>query len=152
MNQQVNFNRVTCCQIWQAFIQETIHTVASASGQDLILRNSLAIDEVVTEAFAVLEKNGVITAAENHSCSECIQEYRQQADIIFAASGANGLIENPMDDERIEELEVTTERTGANRPIVTMAVLDGIVMGPSVCCSSMLFFKIPSNIFLALCL
>ena len=35
MDQQVKFNEVTCHQVLQAFIQGTICTIATASGQDL---------------------------------------------------------------------------------------------------------------------
>jgi len=151
-SQPTKFKGVTCHQVWQAFVQETTHTIASTSKKDLILCDGLAIDEVVKEAFAILGGNGVITAAENHSCSECTQEYKQHVDIIPATiaaaaatttaaaaaattasvSAPRGSVDEPMDDESIERLDVAVERKTADRPIVTMAVLDGIVMGPSV--------------------
>jgi hypothetical protein len=179
--QQTKFQRVTHHQVWQAFVQETTHTIASTSGQDLILCDGLAIDEVVKEAFAILGGNGVITAAENHSCSECTQEYKQHVDIIpataataataatiatiattattataataaAAVSAVGELADEPMDDEPVEGLDVAVERKAANKPIVTMAVLDGIVMGPSVRSQPSICFKLFSNIYLALCL
>jgi hypothetical protein len=133
-NQQTRFKGVTRCQIWQAFVQETIRTITSASGVDLILRDGLMIDDVVTEAFEILGSNGIIAAAGDHSCSECTQEYKESTDIIAAAGG--GLADEPMQDESVEgldELGGATERMAADRSIVTMAVLDGIVMGPAVC-------------------
>ena len=55
-NQQTKFKQVTCRQIWQAFVQETICPIASASRQDLVLHDSLTIDEVVVEAFQCWEE------------------------------------------------------------------------------------------------
>jgi hypothetical protein len=46
-----------------------------------------------------------------------------------------------MDGKKVEKLDVTVERTASDRPMVTMAVLDGIVMGPSV---SSTFFLLQS--------
>ena len=142
-SQPTKFKGVTRHQVWQAFVQETTCTIASTSGQDHILHDGLAIDEVIKKAFAILGGNGVITAAENHSCSECTQEYKQHVDIIPATiaaaaattasvSAPRGSVDEPMDDESIERLDVAVERKTADRPIVTMAVLDGIVMGPLV--------------------
>ncbi|KAF8234095.1 hypothetical protein L208DRAFT_1033766, partial [Tricholoma matsutake] len=42
-HQTVNFNGVTRHQVWQAFVQESIWTVASPYGTDLTLRDGLAI-------------------------------------------------------------------------------------------------------------
>jgi hypothetical protein len=99
----------------------------------------------------VLGGNGVITAAENHSCSECTQEYKQSVDIISTSAGESA--DEPMNDglEGLEGLDGTTGRMTADRSIVTMAVLDGIVMGPSVSLM-VLCFKLISNVSLVLCL
>jgi hypothetical protein len=112
------------------FVQETICTIASASGQDLILCDGLAIDEVVKEAFEVLGGDGVITAASHHSCSECTQEYKRSADTIPAAQSGEASAANELTDEITDD--VTAETMAVDRQIVTMAVLDGVVMGPSV--------------------
>jgi hypothetical protein len=122
-HQLTNFNGVARRQIWQAFVQETICTIADAShGQDLILRDGLAIDEVVKEAFAVLGADRIIAAASHHSCSECTQEYKKSADIIPAAQTSAA---NESNSDIAEPIVV-------DKQIVTMVVLDGIVMGPSV--------------------
>jgi hypothetical protein len=110
---------------------------------------------VVSEAFVILGGNGVIAAAGNHSCSECTQEYKQCVDIISVAAAES--VDESMNDERVEELEELeelegpTNRIADDRSIVTMAVLDGIVMGPSVSLM-VLCFKLFSNISLVLCL
>jgi hypothetical protein len=154
-DQSTKFKGVTRHHIWQAFVQETIRTIASASGDELILHDGLAIDQVVSEAFVILGGNGVIAAAGNHSCSECTQEYKQSVDIIPAAAAKS--VDESMNDERVEELEELeelegpTNRIADDRSIVTMAVLDGIVMGPSVSLM-VLYFKLFSNISLVLCL
>jgi len=54
-------------QVWQAFIQESIPTVAVASGCTLVLRDGLSIDEVTHEAFIKLGANGMICPAVQHS-------------------------------------------------------------------------------------
>jgi hypothetical protein len=39
------------CQIWQAFVQESICTVASVAKIELTVHDNLGIDEVTKEAF-----------------------------------------------------------------------------------------------------
>ena len=72
-------------------------------------------------------------------------------DIIPAAT--DGSVDEMMDGGtvEVEGLDGSTERTAGNKPSVTMAVLDGIVMGPSV---SLIIscFKFFFNISLVLCL
>jgi hypothetical protein len=56
-HQSVNFKGITRRQIWQAFVQESICTIASAYGTDLTLQDGLAIDEITKEAFEHLGQN-----------------------------------------------------------------------------------------------
>ena len=56
-------------QIWQAFIQESIRTIATAKKIDLELKDSLTIKEVAAEAFAKLGNSGIIEPGKAHSCS-----------------------------------------------------------------------------------
>ena len=120
MHQSNQVKKITRCQVWQAFIQETIRSVAAASNYSLILPDNLGIEEVTKEAFFVLGHNGLISAASDHSCSECTHEYKQTADTLLS----HGPVENfSTNDENME----------VDKPMVTMAVLDGIVMGPTVC-------------------
>jgi hypothetical protein len=46
--------------IWQAFIQESIHTIALESDTNLTLHDGLDTDEVTREAFRVLREDGII--------------------------------------------------------------------------------------------
>lgn len=79
---------ISCRQVWQAFTQETIRSIAAASNYDLILSDNLKIDEVTKEAIFILGNNGLITAASNHSCSECTHEYKQTADTLLGENVA----------------------------------------------------------------
>jgi hypothetical protein len=121
-NQIVQFKQVTRRQIWQAFVQESIRSIASMSDIDLVLQDGLSIDEVTKEAFDILGANGVIRVAGAHSCSECSQEYKATADVIpTATSDAEGA--SASDDTHMQ----------VDKAFVQMVVLDGIVTGPSVC-------------------
>ena len=62
-------------QIWQAFVQESIRTIATSANTELSVRDNLAIDEITKEAFLSLGENGVIRAADQHACSECTHDY-----------------------------------------------------------------------------
>ncbi len=119
-----HFQVITCRQVWQAFIQETIHFIAATSNENLVLQYGLAIDEVTKEVFAVLENNGVIAAASQHSCSECTHEYKRIADTL-ANTGPYVEVRSDTSTNN-EDMEV-------DKAMVTMAVMDGIVMGPTVC-------------------
>ncbi|KAM6492665.1 hypothetical protein JOM56_012389 [Amanita muscaria] len=92
-------------QIWQAFVQESMRYVASASDFNLTLRENLAIEEVTKEAFQILGETGLVRAAEGHACNECSQPYRRSAD----------------------------DQTGDPNVPVKMVVVDGIVMGHLHC-------------------
>jgi hypothetical protein len=65
----------------------------------------LPISEVTEKAYDILGNKGSINAATNHSCSECTHAYKQS------------LEDNDMNIDAED---------------VTMVVLDGIVMGPTV--------------------
>jgi hypothetical protein len=75
-------------QIWQAFVQESTRTIAASAGINLELNDGLAIDEVTKEAFNILGENGVIRAADQHSCTQCTQKYKATSDIINGADPA----------------------------------------------------------------
>jgi hypothetical protein len=74
--------RISRRQVWQAFVQESIRTIADESGCTLVLKDGLSIDEVTREAFSKLGSNGMIRPALQHSCSECTQKYKRKADFI----------------------------------------------------------------------
>ena len=94
--------------IWQAFVQESIQCIATDQNVYLELNENLPIHEVTKEAFATLGQNGVISAAYNHTCSECTQPY-------------------------ISPTTAVSESMNIDHADVTMHVLDGIVMGPTHC-------------------
>ena len=68
---------ISRAQIWQAFVQESIRTIAAESEIDLELGDGLNIKDVTTEAFQILGENGIIRAADKHSCPECTQIFRR---------------------------------------------------------------------------
>ena len=94
--------------IWQAFVQESIRTIAADQKVHLELKENLPINDVTKEAFNALGGNGVINAAKGHECPECTQPYRLSANSE----------EDTMDIDHAD---------------VTMHVVDGIVMGPTYC-------------------
>ena len=99
-------------------------------------------------------ENGIVRSAENHFCSECTHDYKQTADRITGDDPAAvvGIDENqsvpgltgPDADLAIRdaaqarydaENSMLIEQTSASTVAapVKMVVLDGIVMGPTVC-------------------
>ena len=94
--------------IWQAFVQESVRSIAADQDVYLELNENLPIDEVTKEAFNALGHDGVIYAANGHACPECTQPYRPSEN------------QNP-DDMNVDHADVT------------MHVVDGIVMGPTHC-------------------
>jgi len=94
--------------IWQAFVQESVRTIATDQDVYLELNENLPIDEVTKAAFTFLGQNGVIYAAKSHACGECSQSYR------------------PPENENSDNMDI-------DQADVTMHVVDGIVMGPTHC-------------------
>ena len=140
-HQSVNFKGITRRQVWQAFVQESIRTIASTYGTDLILQDDLAIDQVTKEAFEVLGQNGIIQAAKEHYCSECTHAYKGTSDIKASADPAATLEDDNVPAPQItnpsigQSSSVGSERMDVDSPVardVTMIVMDGIVFGPSV--------------------
>jgi len=43
--------RLSRCQVWQAFVQESIRTISDSAEVELSVRDNLAIDEITKEAF-----------------------------------------------------------------------------------------------------
>jgi hypothetical protein len=92
--------------VWQAFVQESIRTLASSSDDvDFKTPANLSIDDITEKAFYELGNDGRIKAANDHSCSECTKPFK-------------------------ESVTDTTIHPGAAP--VKMVILDGIVMGPTV--------------------
>ena len=143
--------------IWQAFLQESLCIVASASGSSLILHDSLTANEVAIQAFEQLGEKGVIRSANHHECSECTHPYKARADILTGDDPAAvvGIDENravpslqgegadravwdaAQARQRVrmqeDEMEVEPESNEPDVAPVWMVVVDGIVMGHPVC-------------------
>ena len=177
-NSVTNSNiKVTRHQIWQAFIQESIRTIATAKDIDLELKENLTIKEVATEAFVKLGNAGIIEPGKAHSCSQCSQPYKDTADFMVNEDPAAviGVDENsavPVLEGQYAHLsahETAEEQRAAhiranniNNSVTddmdvdydncTMVVIDGIVFGPKVkCCMYLNTYRVLIIIFLALC-
>jgi hypothetical protein len=138
---------ITRRQVWQAFVQESVRTVATVAGLNLELRDGLDINEMVKEAYNILGENGLIRTAHQHSCLECTQEYKATSDIVNGADPAAvvGVDENrtvpPLQNSDLETTTLdiaTSENSQINSgnteaAPVKMIVMDGIVMGPQHC-------------------
>ena len=144
-------------QVWQAFIQESLRSIASSSDTTLTLQDGLDINDVTTEAFSILGENGVIRSTNHHECVDCSHPYKATADAIPLAgddpAAVVGIDEHrnvPMLDGPDADLALRdaarARRQVATRQVaghddemdvdaapVRMVVVDGIVMGHQVC-------------------
>jgi len=152
-----NSKQICRRHIWQTFVQESTRTIASSSNINLQLPDNLAIEDITKEAFTLLGENGIIRAANQHSCGECTQPYRHTADTMpgidpAAVVGIDenrvvpGLAEaaapviselanypNTSTSDRIPAQSSNDEDMDVDSAFVQMVVIDGIVMGPAVC-------------------
>jgi hypothetical protein len=150
VNPQDSF-QMTRRLVWQAFVHESIRTIGQVSNLNLETRDNIPIDDLTLEAFHILGENGVIRAADNHSCSECTQKYKMTADFIPHADPAATVgidegqnvpaldipdNENP-GQEDLPQPQVPAEAEADDDDddddaYVKMVIMDGIVMGPTV--------------------
>jgi hypothetical protein len=147
-----NSHPITRRQIWHAFVQESVRYVSMSSAINLELQDGLAIDEVAKEAFNVLGEEGIIRVADGHQCSECTQPYKTTADVItgddpaalvgvdeqravpvLIGEGADLAVQDAS-QARLNALnpQPASDHMDVDHGSVTMVILDGIVMGPSV--------------------
>src|SRR6202790_5036391 len=153
--QKVKARILSWQQVWHAFMQEYIRTVARSSKFNLEMANGLAIAEVTKQAFIQLGENGVIHSAENHFCSECTHEYKATPDWITGDDPAAvlGIDENHQvsvltgEDAVLAVQDAARARFAAEHAMdvdrspspdeeaspVKMVVMDGVVMGPTHC-------------------
>ncbi|TFK58860.1 hypothetical protein BDN72DRAFT_873120 [Pluteus cervinus] len=81
-NQVTTARQISHRQIWMAFLQESIRTVAQHSQVNLVLKDGISSEEVAKGAFKNLGDNGMIRAGDGHSCDECTHKYKAEADTI----------------------------------------------------------------------
>jgi hypothetical protein len=141
--------KVSRRQTWQAFVQETIRSIAASSNVDVELQDGLAIDDVTKQAFELLGEDGIIRLADQHACEECTQPYRHTSDRMpnIDPAAVVGVDENRRVPRLAQGADLTNPglpnqlqvQTSSNDEIdigdatVNMVVVDGIVMGPTVC-------------------
>lgn len=133
--------------IWQAFVQDSLQTIAAESNIHIELNDPLNITEVTTQAFEILGEQGVIRSADQHSCSECTQPYKKTSDSIMNDPAAVVGVDENQDIPPLQEADEAPDSSHPISPVsiddshdsmdvdqknVTMVVLDGIVMGPTV--------------------
>ena len=135
---------ITRAHVWQAFVQQSVRTIAEESGIDAEFDDGLNIKEVTTQAFSLLGEDGIIRASEDHACNECTQKRKDTSDIVFnnpaAVVGVDATDEDiPALAEPPEDMEVDAPQVPSDDdmdtddiPNIKMVVLDGIVMGPQV--------------------
>jgi len=128
--QQHTRSPLSHCQIWQAFVQESICTVATCANMELSLRDNLAIDEITKEAFSVLGEEGAIQAANQHACSECTQKYIKPDTNSVAPATSAAPTSDAMDVDH--DMDVANSMDVDHAP-VKMVVVDGICFGPQHC-------------------
>ena len=137
--------KLSCRHVWQAFVQESIRTIATSAKVNLELNDSLGINEVTKEAFNALGEHGLIRAADQHSCTECTQKYKATSDIdndgdpaavvgvdenrtVPPLANSDSSTPNIVPRENIQIAGVDNEPA-----FVKLIVMDGIVMGPQHC-------------------
>ena len=162
--------RLTRRLVWQAFVQESIRTIASTKKINLELREDLNIHQVVTGAFMKLGNTGIIEPGREHSCSKCTQPHKRTADFVVnedpaAVIGADENSAVPVltgEYAHLSALETARARQAARNRVnpvntedemdidaddVKMIVLDGIVMAPMVNYIQKFEIKIDTNFF-----
>lgn len=124
----VSVKKVARRQVWQAFVQESLQMQATESKVNFTMEDSLPIDAVTKQAFQSLGNGGVIGGSMQHNCNECTQKYREQS------TSADGI--DPSAIVGMEDVSVTSQAQANiidNCAPVKMVVVDGIVMGHTVC-------------------
>jgi len=134
---------VTRPQIWQAFVQQYVRTIAEESQIDVEFDDGLNIKEVTTGAFSLLGENGIIHAADAHACDECTQKHRKTSDVDVVFDDPAAVIGVDATDDDIPALVTVNEEPEVdlhegdemdidNIHDTTLVTLDGVVMGPQV--------------------
>jgi hypothetical protein len=136
-----SIHNVTRRHIWQAFVQESVRTLAQDTGESVVLPNRLPIEDVPGKAFEILGAGGKIKLGEGHACTECTHPYKAQQDVIPAGVRPQREVRGGAEDgeDEDEEDESGSEREGSReggqdmaQGMTNMVVVDGIVMGTTV--------------------
>lgn len=129
--------------------------VATTAEFDLELPDGLNIQETIKAAFSALGENGLIRAANSHSCPEIVQAFRRQAEWItgddpaatvgvdenqtlphLEGQYANRAAQDAQNARRraseAQNVNVDSDTLIDHNHFVNMVVVDGIVMGPTV--------------------
>ena len=105
---------VTCWQIWQAFVQQSVHTIAQECEIDAEFDDGPNIKEVTTQAYSLLGENGIIRAADQHACADCTQEYKKTSDVVFDDPAA--VVGIDITDDNIPEMASNHEEVQVDLP------------------------------------
>ena len=145
--QQDVFHKMSCRQIWQAFVQESIRTIGASVDIEISLGDNLAIDEIAKEAFSILGENGIIRAADQHACSECTHDYIGITSDNAPTAGSAAVVGVDEDVEQTHQQATdsgsshTSSRSASasedgmnvDKAVVKMVVVDGLCFGPQHC-------------------
>ncbi|KAF8951729.1 hypothetical protein BDZ97DRAFT_1909735 [Flammula alnicola] len=144
-SQYWNITFGTKSHIWQAFVQDSLRTIAAESKIDIELNDPLNIKEVTTQAFELLGEQGIIRAADHHACSECTQPYKKTSDAVLNDPAAVVGVDENQDVPPLAETAEVMDQPASPISVdssddamnvdknITMVVLDGVVMGPTHC-------------------
>ena len=152
--QRNSARKISRRQIWHTFVQESIRRVASYCDYTLELPDRLPIEEITQSAFEILGENGIVRSAQDHFCSECTHEHKETADRIIEADPAALLgvdenrdvpaltgndadlaIQDAAQARALAQNAMDVDEDSNHGKPVKMVVLDGIVMGHTVCFS-----------------
>jgi len=131
------------CQIWQAFVQESVSTVASITNMELAVQDNLAIDEVTKEAFSILGEKWSYQGCRSNMLVQnapMTTLKTSSGSTITSHSGAVvGVDENAEQSfSQDAESDSSSESTSDNdmdveKAPVKMVVVDGICISPKHC-------------------
>ena len=139
--------KVPQCQMWQAFMQESIRGVSQELERTFDSPVHTSISELTQRAYNELGENGGIRLSDGHACSECTQEYKATADYMPQNNDPAAVL--GVDNDRpVPALENSNSAVpnipnpAPNPPPATthtpvkMVVMDSIIMGQIHCAAN----------------
>jgi hypothetical protein len=135
--------KLSQCQVWSAFVNESIRQASELAGIDFVIRDTASIEEVTEEAFTVLGNDGLIQPAKGHECAECSQPYRATSDVVFnpSNSSAGPGVENAVAPTAVQSGSNITAQNLTKMQNRTLRVIDGMVNGTKVFFMVMVMMK-----------